>query len=195
MSKTIRPAISFSVLMLVLLGGCSDNITSPRGPVEAAGSPSLNAVASSAPFPVSGSGIIFTATGIVHSTEATPTGMIERSTVAGQLTGDLNGSILFNATSVFDFQQNTLVNTGTQFFSGTVGGSEPVILYDDSFRFDIDLGTGETSGAVHFSRSADAPHKGGWFECDLTVVGTGLDSDGNILSSYTGECVGRGSLR
>jgi hypothetical protein len=75
----------------------------------------------------------------------------------GQLIGDLNGTILFNPTSVFDFANGTLLNTGTQFFSGTAAGSEPVILYDDSFRFEIDLTTGATLGTVHLSRSIDAP--------------------------------------
>lgn len=79
------------------------------------------------------------------------------------------------------------MNTGTQFFSGTIAGSGPVILYDDRFRFDIDLGTRETLGTVHFSRSKDAPRKGGWFECDLVVVGTGTTPAGDITSEYSGE--------
>jgi len=104
----------------------------------------------------------------------------------------LNGSVLFNPTATFDFVNGTLVNTGTQFFSGTIAGSEPVTLHDDSFRFEIDLNTLETFGTVHFSRSADAPHKGSWFECDLVVVGTGMTPEGDITSDYTGECVRRG---
>jgi hypothetical protein len=93
---------------------------------------------------------------------------------------------------VFDFANGTLVSTGAQFFSGTVAGSEPVILYDDSFRFEIDLNTGETLGTVHWSRSIDAPHKGSWFECDLVVVGTGITAEGHITSDYSGDCIQRG---
>ena len=102
--------------------------------------------------------------------------------------------ILFHPTSVFDFVDGTLVNTGTQFFAGTVAGSGPVILHDDQFRFAVDLGTGETRGTVHLSRSKDAPHAGGWFECDLVVIGTGTTAEGDITSEYSGECVRRGNL-
>jgi hypothetical protein len=194
MKKATRFAAPVPLLAIAMLGACTDqDVTSPGASVETAESASLVAPASSPPFPVSGSGVFFAGTEIVHSVEPTANGMIQRSTSAGQLTGDLNGSVLFNPTAVFDFDNGTLVNTGTQFFSGTVAGSEPVILYDDHFRFDIDLDTGETVGTVHFSRSNDAPHKGRWFECDLTVVGTGITAEGHVTSDYTGECVRRGN--
>jgi hypothetical protein len=193
MRRTTRCA-SVPVLVVAVLGACMDQeVTNPQAHAETAGSASLFAAASSPPFPVSGSGIIFVGTETVHSTEPTSTGLIQRSSAAGQLNGDLNGTVLFNPTSVFDFVNGTLVNTGTQFFSGTVAGSEPVILYDDSFRFEIDLNTGETLGTVHLSRSIDAPHKGSWFECDLVVVGTGITAEGDITSDYSGECIQRGN--
>lgn len=193
MRKAAHCAVSTLMLVVALLAACSDDTTGPLPQPGAAEPAALVAAARSAPFAVSGSGIIFTATEIVLSTEPTATGSIQRSTIAGQLNGDLNGSILFNPTSVFDFVNGTLVNTGTQFFSGTVAGSQPVILHDDSFRFEIDLNTGETHGTVHFSRSGDAPHRGGWFECDLVIVGTGITAGGDLTSDYTGECVQRGN--
>jgi hypothetical protein len=191
--RKITRCASVPVLVVAVLGACMDQeVTSPQADAEMAGSASLSAAASTPPFAVSGSGIIFVGTETVHTAEPTATGLIQRSSIAGQLNGDLNGTILFNPTSVFDFVNGTLVNTGTQFFSGTVAGSDPVILYDDSFRFDIDLNTGETLGTVHLSRSIDAPHKGSWFECDLVVVGTGITAEGDIMSDYSGECVQRG---
>jgi hypothetical protein len=85
-------------------------------------------------------------------------------------------------------------STGTQFFSGTIAGSEPVVLHDDRFRFVVDLSTGETRGEVHLGRSNDAPHKGGWYECDLIVVGSGMTTpEGDGMVDYSGECTRRGN--
>ena len=81
--------------------------------------------------PVAGSGTHYLTTAIVHSTEPSPTGMIQRSTETVDLTGDLTGRILYHPTSVFDFVNGTLTNTGHQVFSGTVLGSAPVMLHDD----------------------------------------------------------------
>jgi hypothetical protein len=196
MRKATLRAVTIPVLTLALMAACADDATGPGAAVEtaghAAGPASLAAATMSQATPVSGTGIFFTATSLVHSEEPTPGGLVQRSSVAGQLTGDLNGSVLFIPTAVFDFDAGTLVNTGTQFFSGTVAGSDPVILHDSDFRFDIDLGTGATLGTVHLSRSGDAPDPGHWFECDLVVVGTGVNADGDITSDYTGECVERG---
>lgn len=192
MRNTARYAACVVVPVVAVVGARAADATSPPAH-ENVQSPSVLAAARVKPFSVSGSSIIFTATEIVHSVEPTATGFIQRSSVAGQLNGDLNGSILFNPTAVFDFVNGTLVNTGTQFFSGTIAGSGPVILYDDQFRFDIDLSTQETLGTVHLSRSSDAPHNGSWFECDLVVVGTGVTPEGDITSEYSGECVRRGN--
>ena len=75
---------------------------------------------------VAGSGVHFVTTVIVHSSEPTETGMIQRSTETIDLTGDLTGRILYQPTSVIDFTNLTLTNTGHQVFSGTVLGLEEV---------------------------------------------------------------------
>jgi hypothetical protein len=153
--------------------------------------------ASSAPRPseapdkvlgVSGTGVHYFTTAIVHSTEPTPTGMIQRSTETVDLTGDLTGRLLYHPTSVFDFVQGTLVNTGSQVFSGTVLGSAPVMLYDDAFRFEVNLNTGATTGEVHLTHSLAGPK----MRCHLTVSGTGMTPEGNATFAYTGECRFRG---
>ena len=142
--------------------------------------------------PVSGSAVDFTSEAIIHSQESTPTGMIQRTTSIVQLSGDLSGYVLYHATQEFDFVNGTLVVTGTNFFSGTIAGSDPVILRSDESRFEVDLATGAELGRVHITRANDAPDKGSWYECDLVVVGTGLSPEGNSLSDYSGECMRRG---
>lgn len=151
--------------------------------------------AKSQPIQVSGSGVHFFSTAIVHSQEPTGNGRIQRSTDIVQLTGDVHGYVLYHPTSVFDFAGGTLVNTGTQIFSGTIAGSEPVILHDNTFRFEVDLATGEEHGVVHLSRSSDAPHQGGWYECNLDVVGTGVTADDDNMFDYSGVCTPRGNLQ
>lgn len=144
------------------------------------------------PASVSGTGVHYFSSAVEHSQEPTPTGMIQRSTDIVELRGDLNGLILYQPTSVFDFVNGTLVNTGTQVFSGTVLGSDPVILHDDQFRFEVDLDTGATTGQVHLSRAKDAPHPGSWYDCDLDVTGTGMTPAGDATFDYTGTCTSRG---
>jgi hypothetical protein len=119
--------------------------------------------------------------------------MIQRSTDITELTGDLSGYILYHPTSVFDYGAGTLVNTGTQLFSGSIAGSAPVLLHDDTFRFESDLATGATTGEVFLGRSNDAPTRGGWYECTLDVVGTGLTPEGDGMVDYSGECTPRGN--
>lgn len=160
-----------ALLSVALLGVSSGGSADPRQPVA-----------------VEGTGIHHFASAVVHSQEPTPTGMVQRSTDIVSLDGDLNGRILYHPTSVFDFTDDTLVNTGTQVFSGTVLGSAPVILHDDRFRFEVDLATGATTGQVHLSRSSDAPHRGSWFDCDLEVTGTGQTAGGDATFDYTGTC-------
>jgi hypothetical protein len=134
--------------------------------------------------PVSGSGVHFLTTVVVHSRTETATGLIQRSTETVDLTGDLRGRILYHPTSVINFSTQSLVNTGHQVFSGTVLGSQPVMLHDDTFRFDIDLRTGTGIGTVHLADRLDGPK----VRCDLTVVSTGMTADGNVAAEYTGEC-------
>jgi hypothetical protein len=141
---------------------------------------------------VSGEGVHFFTTAIVHSQEETATGMIQLSSDIVTLSGDLEGHILYHPTSIFDFAAGTLVNTGTQIFSGTILGSEPVILHDDRFRFEVDLATGATTGAVHLGRSNDSPHQGHWYVCDLEITGTGLTPQGDATFAYSGTCARMG---
>jgi hypothetical protein len=137
---------------------------------------------------VAGSGVHYFSTAVVHSTEPTPTGIIQRSTETVDLTGDLTGRLLYHPTSVFDFVQGTLVNTGSQVFSGTVLGSAPVMLYDDEFKFEVNLNTGATTGEAHLAHSLAGPK----VRCHLRVTGTGLTAEGNATFDYTGECRFRG---
>jgi hypothetical protein len=135
---------------------------------------------------VSGSAVHFFTTAIIHSQTPTETGMIQRSTDIIELSGDLKGRVLYHPTSVFDFVNHSLVNTGNQVFSGTVLGSAPVLLHDDEFRFEVDLNTGGMeSGEVHLSDRIAGPK----IRCDLVVVGTGAKTpEGNGLVDYSGTC-------
>jgi hypothetical protein len=138
--------------------------------------------------PVAGSGTDFLNTAIVHSKQTTPTGMIQKSTETVELNGDLTGRVLYHVTSVFDFVNGTLVNTGDQVYSGTIAGSEPVMIHDDQFHFDVNLITGEESGQVYLFNQIAGPK----VRCTLHVVGTGLNSEGNPTFDYSGECTFRG---
>lgn len=137
---------------------------------------------------VSGTGIHYFTSSIIHSQEFTATGMIQRSTDIVELEGDLKGRILYHPVSVFDFSAGTLVNTGEQVFSGTVLGSAPVMIYDKWFRFDVDLNTGETLGKVYLLDHIAGPA----VRCELTVTGAGQSAAGDALVEYTGRCRFRG---
>lgn len=137
---------------------------------------------------VSGSGLDFLNTAMVHSKVFTPTGLIQKSTEVVELHGDLTGRVLYHVTSVFDFVQSTLVNTGDQVYSGTIAGSDPVMIHDDQFRFDVNLVTGEESGQVYLLDHIAGPK----VRCTLDVTGTGLNGDGNPTFVYRGSCTFRG---
>jgi hypothetical protein len=137
---------------------------------------------------VSGSGIDLLNTALVHSKEATATGLIQRSTEIVELTGDLRGKVLYHVTSVFDFVQGTLVNTGDQVYSGTIAGSAPVMIHDDEFRFQVNLVTGAESGQVYLRDHIAGP----LVRCTLAVLGTGMNAEGNPTFDYTGQCEFRG---
>jgi len=187
-----RTLLSLLVLSFVGLSGCDE------APLTADAQPAAPSAESSKDSPlafdVSGTGVHYFTTAVVHSQTPTETGMVQRSSDIIQLSGDLDGYVLYHPTSVFDFEAGTLTNTGTQVFSGTVAGSAPVILHDDTYVFESDLETGATTGEVHFGRSLDAPSRSGWFECDLDVVGTGLTPAGDGAVAYTGTCVARGNI-
>jgi hypothetical protein len=53
--------------------------------------------------------------------------MIQRSTETVELKGDLTGKVLYHVTSVFDFVNGTLVNTGDA--TGEESGKVPVQQY------------------------------------------------------------------
>lgn len=137
---------------------------------------------------VAGSGVDELNTATVHSKVVTPTGMIQRSTEIVELKGDLVGKVLYHVTSVFDFVQGTLVNTGDQVYSGTIRGSDPVMIHDDQFRFTVNLATGEESGKVYLFNHITGPKA----RCTLDVVGTGMTAEGNPTFDYSGECTFRG---
>ena len=136
---------------------------------------------------VTGAGEDHLTTAIVHSQEPTATGMIQRATETVELTGDLEGRVLYHVTSVFDFAAGTLVNTGDQAYSGTIAGSAPVMIHDDSFRFEVNLATGEEHGRVYLLNHVAGPK----VRCELDVVGTGMTPAGNPMFSYTGFCTFR----
>jgi hypothetical protein len=136
---------------------------------------------------VSGTAVHYFTTAIIHSQTPTPTGMIQRSTDIVELSGDLKGRVLYHPTSVFDFVNGTLVNTGHQVFSGTVLGSAPVLLHDDEFRFEVDLKTGGLEfGEIHLSDRIAGPK----IRCDLAAEGVGETTpEGNSVVGYRGTCV------
>ena len=135
--------------------------------------------------PVSGTAIHRFTTAIIHSQKPTVTGKIQRSTDLVELRGDLKGHVLYHPVTVIDTVGGTLVNTGSQVFSGTVLASEPVLLYDDRFRFEVNLRTGAESGEVHLSTRLAGPKVG----CDLVVVGAGRKTpEGDSIVEYRGTC-------
>ena len=137
---------------------------------------------------VAGNGFDDLNNAIVHSQTPTATGMIQQSTEIVELFGDLRGRVLYHVTSVFDFVNGTLVNTGEQVYSGTVAGSAPVLIHDDQFHFKVNLVTGEESGQVFLVNHIAGPK----VRCTLDVVGTGLTAEGNPKFDYTGQCTFRG---
>jgi hypothetical protein len=133
---------------------------------------------------VSGTGTDLLNGAIVHSKKATATGVIQRGTEIVELSGDLNGKILYHVTTVIDNRKGTLVNTGDQVFSGTIAGSEPVMIHDSRFRFEVNLATGADSGSVYLFDHIAGPR----VRCELKATGTGKAADGNPTFSYSGTC-------
>ena len=120
--------------------------------------------------------------------DATSTGLIQQSTEIVELHGDLRGRVLYHVTSVFDFVNGTLVNTGDQVYSGTIAGSAPAMIHDDQFRFEVNLITGKETGHVFLFDHIAGPK----VRCTLEAVGTGLNAQGNPTFTYSGECTFRG---
>lgn len=134
---------------------------------------------------VSGNGVHRFSSAVVHSVFETEVGFVQRSTETVELSGDLNGLILYHPISRFNFVAGTLVNTGNQVFSGSVLDLGPVLLHDDEYRFEVNLGTGETTGKVFLENRLTGPD----VRCHLDVVGQGqMDELGDALFEYTGIC-------
>lgn len=133
---------------------------------------------------VSGTGTDLLNGAVVHSKKPTPTGIIQRGTEIVELSGDLSGKILYHVTTVIDNQKGTLTNTGDQVFSGTIAGSEPVMIHDSRFRFEVNLASGAEGGSVYLFDHIAGPR----VRCELKVTGTGKTADGNPKFSYTGNC-------
>jgi hypothetical protein len=134
--------------------------------------------------PVTGSGTDLLNGTVVYSKKPTPTGMIQKGTEIIELNGDLTGKILYHVTTVIDNQKGTLTNRGDQVFSGTILGSEPVMLHDSRFHFQVNLATGADSGSVYLDDHIAGPR----VKCELKVTGTGKAADGNPTFNYTGTC-------
>ena len=133
---------------------------------------------------VSGTGIHFESEGIEHSFEPTANGFVRTSTDIVELFGDLRGRAVFQPVSVVDLVAGTIVNTGSQTFSGTVLDSKPVVLHDDDFRFEIDINTGNTTGEIYLTDKVHGPN----IRCVLQMQGTGRTVEGYNLSDYWGKC-------
>lgn len=135
-------------------------------------------------FAVSGTAVHYFDNRIVHRSNETAGGLRETTTETIDLTGDLEGRVLYQPTGNYDFVNGTLVNTGRQVFSGTVLGSEPVIIFDDEYRFEVDLNTGTVRGNVYLSDSIAGPKT----ECEIEVTGSSPPVNGKSESTYTGYC-------
>ena len=122
---------------------------------------------------------------LVHSEQKTPAGLTRISTAVVELEGDLHGRVLYQVTTRIDSAHGKLTNTGRQVYSGTIAGSEPVMLYDDRFVFEANLATGSEHGQVHLVRHLGGPAA----RCELEVSGTGKDGNGNPMFTYAGNCV------
>lgn len=133
---------------------------------------------------VSGSGIHYFDSALLHAERPTPRGVAQYTTDTVELTGDLQGRVLYQPVSRIFFDTNTLVNRGNQVFSGTVLGVGPVMIHDDQFRFEVDLATGATTGKVWLTNRIAGP----LVRCHLDLVGTGMTPEGNAMVDYTGKC-------
>jgi hypothetical protein len=116
---------------------------------------------------------------------ANPGRLTRISTAIVELEGDLHGRVLYQVTTRIDSARGKLTNTGRQVYSGTIAGSEPVMLYDDSFIFEANLATGYEHGQVYLVHHLGGPA----VRCMLEVSGTGKDGNDNPTFTYRGDCV------
>lgn len=133
---------------------------------------------------VSGTGIHRFSEIIIHSKKPTESGEVILSTDIIELFGDMRGEVLYHPVAVFDYQRGKAVITGHQAFSGTIKGSAPVMLFDDEFRFEVNLMTGETYGEVFLNTSL----AGRRAKCEIIVEGAGAPPGLDSEISYEGVC-------
>ncbi|MEE4211364.1 MAG: hypothetical protein V2I43_19100 [Parvularcula sp.] len=138
---------------------------------------------------VTGNGVHRFSESIEHSVEQTPMGVIIRSTEIIDLFGDLRGQILYQPVTEIDFTTQKLTNTGNQVFSGTIKDSEPVLLFDDAFFFEVDLVMGTVNGEVFLERTLAGQKT--W--CELTVTGPIAPPGQDSSFTYEGVCRSRGA--
>ena len=174
----IRPRLAATSGVVVLL--VNSAVVRAQASFDVAPTPGGSAIVA-----VSGSGMDHLVGALVHTKKNTATGSIQQSTEIVDLTGDLKGRVLYHVTTVIDSIHGTLVNTGDQVYSGTIGDSAPVMLHDDHFRFNVDLKTGGEKGRVYLVDHIAGPR----VRCTLDVVGTGMNPDGNPTFTYTGQCI------
>ena len=181
----IRSVITSIAAVSTAFGlGCSGNEPTEVRAINSLETQILATALRGSTVAVAGSGIDQLTSAVVHSTKPTPTGFVRRSTEIIELTGDLKGRVLYHVTTVVDTVEGRLENTGHQVYSGTVAGSAPVMVHDDRFRFEIDLKTGREQGRVYLFNHIAGPR----VKCELHVVGTGMNADGNPTFTYKGEC-------
>jgi hypothetical protein len=178
MPLPIPHALAIAAFTMLFIGGAGALANSSAAPSDEA----------TRTVKVAGNGFDDLKNAIVHCEKPTPTGKIQQSTQTVELYGDLRGRVLYHVTSVFDFVNGTLVNTGDQVYSGIIGNSAPVLIHDDQFRFEVNLVTGKEVGHVFLFNHIAGPK----VRCTLEGVGTGLNADGNPTFIYTGECTFRG---
>ncbi len=121
---------------------------------------------------------------VVHKSRPTENGLRQTATETIDLTGDLEGRVLYQPTSVIDYAAGTMVNTGKQVFSGTILGGKPVMIFDDEFRFDVNLFTGEVRGKVYLTDRVSGPKA----VCELEVTGTAPPNAAAADFAYSGYC-------
>jgi hypothetical protein len=134
---------------------------------------------------VTGHGVDLISGALVHSTHRSGATEIRVSTAIVELEGDLHGRVLYQVTTRIDTAHHAMTNTGRQVYSGTIRESEPVMLYDDDFRFEGDLARGTDHGTVRLVHPLGAPV----VSCTLDVSGTGKTAAGDPTFTYDGECV------
>ena len=135
---------------------------------------------------VSGTAIHDFNTVILHREKTRPNGVKKTVTTETiDLSGDLEGRVLYQPVGVLNEARGTLVNTGRQVFSGTILGSRPVMLFDDEFRFEVNFFLQQVRGEVYLSERLSGPR----IACELEIIGGDQPPvDNRTFSTYSGFC-------